>query len=441
MSRKLTTKEIKERMYELVGSDYELLSEYVNAKTKVKIKHVACGNEYEVIWNSFRRGSRCPKCAVLAIKNKLAFTNEDIVKAMYKLVGDEYTKMDENYINSQTKFKIRHNNCGFEYETVWGSFQQGVRCPKCAGNINYTNEDIVQKMYDLVGNEYTKLDNSYSNVDTKFKIKHNKCGHEYEIAWNSFQRGVRCPKCAGKYRYTDNEISELVAEMTNGEYTKLSEYKNNKTKFKIKHNTCGHEYEVIWGHFKRGSRCPKCSGLMKLTNEEIVKRIYELVGDEYTKLDDSYKNASTKFKIKHNTCGHEYKVRWNDFKQGYRCPKCNQSKGEKFIADYLTNQHISFTPQIRFSDCKYKNTLPFDFAILDSEMRVKALIEFDGEQHYKSVEIWGGEEALKEVQLRDQIKNEYCKEHNLPLLRIRFDEDIEEKLNLFLNKLKGSKRE
>lgn len=60
----------------------------------------------------------------------------------------------------------------------------------------------------------------------------------------------------------------------------------------------------------------------KLTNEDIVERMYELVGDEYTKLDDVYINNQTKFPIKHETCGHEYEVIWNAFRNGNLCPKC-----------------------------------------------------------------------------------------------------------------------
>ena len=170
----------------------------------------------------------------------------------------------------------------------------------------------------------------------------------------------------------------------------------------------------------------------KFTNEEIKQKIFELVGDEHTKLEDTYINSKTKFKMRHNTCGCEYMVRWANFQRGDRCPKCNQSKGEKFIEDYLTNKGISFATQVKFDNCRHERPLPFDFGIIDDNKRIVALIEFDGEQHYKPIEVWGGEEALQQTQLRDQIKNEYCAKNKIPLLRIRYDEDIEEKLNLFL---------
>lgn len=233
-----------------------------------------------------------------------------------------------------------------------------------------------------------------------------------------------------KKKLTTKEIKERICSIEGNKYELLSEYVNAKTKIKIKHVACGHEYEVRWGHFQSGRRCPKCTNCYRYTDSEISKLISKITNGEYTKLSE-YKNNKTKFKIKHNTCGHEYEIAWNRFQRGDRCPKCNQSKGEKFIEDYLTNQNISFATQVKFNDCRHKNTLPFDFGIVNNDKKIIALIEFDGKQHFEPVKAWGGKERLKQNQLRDKIKNDYCKEQNIPLLRIRYDEDVAEKLGLF----------
>ncbi|WP_414842350.1 DUF2726 domain-containing protein [Enterococcus saccharolyticus] len=241
-----------------------------------------------------------------------------------------------------------------------------------------------------------------------------------------------------KKKFTNEDIKQKMAELIGNEYTKLDDvYVNSYTKFLIRHNTCGNSYEVNWSNFQQGRRCPKCGKKSarekrSLTNKDIIECMYELVGNEYSKLNNIYVNNSTKFPVRHELCGHQYEVSWANFKKGHRCPKCNQSKGEKFIADYLTNQHISFTTQVRFDDCRHKNTLPFDFGIVDSDKKIIALIEYDGEQHFLPVDSWGGEETLKQTQLRDSIKNEYCKENDIPLLRIKYNEDIKERLDKFL---------
>ena len=59
--------------------------------------------------------------------------------------------------------------------------------------------------------------------------------------------------------------------------------------------------------------------------------------------------------------------------------------------------------------------LRFDFYVAN-----QYLIEFDGEQHYKSFDWFGGEEGFKDLQNRDKFKNAWCKKKNIPLIRIPY---------------------
>ena len=60
-------------------------------------------------------------------------------------------------------------------------------------------------------------------------------------------------------------------------------------------------------------------------------------------------------------------------------------------------------------------------------------IEYQGAQHFKAIDYFGGEEGLRTRQLHDQIKTNYCKNNNIPLIRIKYDENIEVKLNSFIH--------
>ena len=53
-------------------------------------------------------------------------------------------------------------------------------------------------------------------------------------------------------------------------------------------------------------------------------------------------------------------------------------------------------------------------------MDEKYLIEYDGEQHFQKNDFFGGEKAFLERQERDLIKTQWCKEHNIPLIRIPY---------------------
>lgn len=73
----------------------------------------------------------------------------------------------------------------------------------------------------------------------------------------------------------------------------------------------------------------------------------------------------------------------------------------------MEKNHISYQYQFTFNDLigKQNIKLPYDFAILDENNIPIRLIEFDGEQHYRSSEYFGGQETYKRRQELDNIKN------------------------------------
>ena len=56
-------------------------------------------------------------------------------------------------------------------------------------------------------------------------------------------------------------------------------------------------------------------------------------------------------------------------------------------------------------------------------------IEFDGKQHYEINNNFGGENEFEKIKLRDNIKTQYCINNNMNLIRIRYDECVDEKLS------------
>ncbi|WP_075810135.1 hypothetical protein [Clostridium perfringens] len=127
-------------------------------------------------------------------------------------------------------------------------------------------------------------------------------------------------------------------------------------------------------------------------------------------------------------CGH--KPNWitpRNLKQSQSCPICSESKGERTIRSYLEKNNINFEQEYRFEYCKHKRGLPFDFYISNYNL----CIEYDGEQHYKPKDFFGGEESFKITQKIDKIKNKFCINNNINLLRIPYHElgNIEEILD------------
>ena len=114
---------------------------------------------------------------------------------------------------------------------------------------------------------------------------------------------------------------------------------------------------------------------------------------------------------------------------------CLHSIGEANITAILQNNNISFQSQWSAEDLlsDKKSHLYFDFALLDENQNVIRLIEFDGEQHFQPITHWfGGEEAFSVIQRRDNLKNQYAFNHNIPLVRIPHTERDNITLDLLL---------
>jgi very-short-patch-repair endonuclease/phage FluMu protein Com len=230
-------------------------------------------------------------------------------------------------------------------------------------------------------------------------------------------------KIAGiKKTKTTEEFKQEVFDLVGNEYSVLEPYIKGNIKIKMKHNKCGNEYYVRPNSFLGGNRCPKCKDLNRTkTDEQFKKEVFDLVGEEYSVLGE-YEGANKKIKMRHNKCGYEWEVKPANFLQGSRCPYCKASKGEEKIAKYLTKFGIKFETQKTFKDLKDKILLRFDFYIPNKNL----LIEYDGIQHFEPVDFGGinNEEIVKEnfknQQIRDKMKNEYCKENGIKLLRIKY---------------------
>ena len=98
---------------------------------------------------------------------------------------------------------------------------------------------------------------------------------------------------------------------------------------------------------------------------------------------------------------------------------CNNSIGELNIHKILNENNIFYQSQYSNTELKTDKNgyLRFDFAILDEDDIVIRLIEFDGTQHIEQDNYFGN---FEDIQYRDNLKNEYAKKHNIPLVRIPY---------------------
>jgi len=311
-----------------------------------------------------------------------------------------------------------------------------------------THEEFVQQVYNLVGNEYEVI-GKYINTARRIKMKHNICNNIFEVIPNNFLKSKypsRCPICKAeidrkRQMKTIETFKKEVYILTGNEYEVMGEYKGAHKKIAMRHCKCNTIWDITPNDFiTKSARCPKCAPQaigkkLRKTHETFLKDVFEKVGTEYTVMGRYIKNT-TKIKMKHNKCGTEWEVTPKRFLYfNSRCPKCDESHGERIVTEYLQHNNIQFKRQFRIKGCVNKKQLPFDFAIFNKN-KLTALIEYDGQQHKEAVAHFGGIKTLKRTQHNDAIKTNYCLAHNIPLIRIPCTvKNIEKYLDNELKKL------
>lgn len=203
---------------------------------------------------------------------------------------------------------------------------------------------------------------------------------------------------------------------------------------------CGEERDVAAGHLRRKESLSCGCVRDKATSE---RTLIDLVGKRFGLLTiTSRSNKKVTGDVYWNykcDCGRTGEALGHNLRRGsaISCGCLNLSHGEYFITNILNNNSIDYIyNRAYFKDLKTEdgNLLRYDFILLKNNIPYR-IIEFDGIQHSKSVDLFGGEETFKRTQKNDSIKNQYAFSHNIPLVRIPYTE----KNNITLEMLMGDK--
>ena len=203
--------------------------------------------------------------------------------------------------------------------------------------------------------------------------------------------------------------------------------KSNKTYWKCQCD-CGNEVYVYSAHLQSG-HTKSCGCLKKEYAKEHMSKIStnnfkDLTGQTFGYLKilektDKRINGSVVWKCECQKCGSICFGDQHSIQRGHKIScGCLTSKGEAKIQRILTENNISFKKQQTFETCRFSDTNAkafFDFYVDNSY-----LIEYDGDIHFNSTRGWNTEENFLKIQQRDAFKNNWCKEHNIPLIRIPY---------------------
>jgi hypothetical protein len=326
------------------------------------------------------------------------------------------------YKNNYTKIEIKCLIHGLFFQMPTDHLG-GHGCPICGGTEQSTTNQFIEKAQKVHGNKYDYSNVVYLNAFSKVEIKCPLHGIFLQKP-NSHLNGCRCPYCFGTPKLTTSQFIEKAQKVHGNKYDYSNVvYLSTHEKVKIICKIHGEFSQTPASHLQ-GTGCNVCSRNKRYTINSFINESNIIHNKKYDySFITEYKDNKSKVCIKCPKHG-KFLQRPDGHLLGQGCPHCNSSYGEIKILNFLKNNNIEFISQKTFVDCinpKSNTKLKFDFYLPNQNI----LIEYDGEQHYKMGALIKGkhlttEHEFKEIQFRDKLRNEYSKNNNIKLLRIKY---------------------
>lgn len=433
MSKRLTTEEFISRAKEVHGDKYD----YSETAYTALQKNVLIGCKKHGLFEQraavHLRGSGCPKCANERNGDRCRHTTEDFVAKAIAVHGNKFDYSETVYINAKTPLKIYCREHGYSWQLP-NNHLNSYGCERCAAQhvrdlFTKTKEEFIKKAVSVHGDRYGYDKVEYVNCETPVTIHCDKHG-DFQQRPSNHLYGHGCPQCwkeemSAKMRMTTEEFIEKAKQVHGDSYDySYVKYLSSDYKVTIKCNKHGLFEQDPTNHLM-GQGCPECwaerrRGVLAYSTEDFIKKAREVHGDLYDYSQAIYNGCFENVYIKCDKHGGFWQRAGNHlFGQG--CPHCKRSFGEEKVESFLKDNEVRFVIQYAI---KNENLLCFnerflvDFYLPD----YNTFIEFNGEQHYKPVKWFGGEEKFKQQQERDYALRQYCKENNIKLIEIPYTE-------------------
>lgn len=274
---------------------------------------------------------------------------------------------------------------------------------------------------DLTGMRFgnlTVIKEAPSNSQTKWECLCD-CGNTTVVFANNLLKGNHTTSCGCKKfsRYDEDLVGMVFNRLTVLEKSDKVCATGSMWKCQCE---CGNIVTVSRNHLVTGHT--NSCGCFRDDQTSLANSAKIPVGTRFGKLTvikEAYKmNLQTYWECKCD-CGNTTYVPTAHLNNGHtQSCGCLSSQGELKISIIFNERNINFTTQQSFDSCRYENSERpprFDFYVNNSY-----LIEYDGQQHFYPVDYFGGDEQFIIQQQRDEYKNQWCKNNNIPLIRIPY---------------------
>lgn len=269
-----TTEKFIEKAKKVHGNKYDYSKvNYVNNHTKVCIICPEHGEFWQTPFDHIIQKHGCSKCS-----NNIKYSTEEFVAMAKSKHGERYSYEKVIYNGMHEKLCIICPEHG-EFWQEAATHLRGCGCPICGGKIRYTTEEFIKRSKEIFGDKYDYSLTNFISTKSKVLIRclcKNSLGEEHGIfsvtPEKHLLRHQGCPKCIGKYKTTEEFISEAnIIHNNRYDYSK-TEYYGGKSKVCIICPEHGEFWQEATAHLG-GEGCPKC-GIHKSNCEE---EIYNLL--------------------------------------------------------------------------------------------------------------------------------------------------------------------
>lgn len=282
--------------------------------------------------------------------------------------------------------------------------------------LTYMRKNDFNELKKKINSEYNLEKFVYKDVHSKSTAICSLHG-EFETSIARLRKGHKCRKCTFERKIVNNdEFIQKCQKLWNNTYSyEKTIWTSSRCEVIITCPKHGDFTQFASNHLK-GYGCAKCS--MQTRMNKFLEKANQIHNSRYDYSNSSYVNNKVEIEIicpKHGN----FLQRPDNHLQGNGCPNCSLSKGESKIIEILEIYKIKYTTQKVFENCKAKYKLRFDIWLPE----YNTCIEYDGEQHYKPIKFFGGKKSLKKNKQYDNIKNLFCINNNINLIRISYKQE------------------
>ena len=293
-----------------------------------------------------------------------------------------------------------------------------------------------EKVNSLFGSNTYTLVSEYSGASENIQVTHSKCGNTFSVIANDFTKTAKykrfletCPKCRHSRALSEEDAYKRIDNLSKSRMKLLTYAGSTHAVSTLQCNICEYTTEISLHTFTsniQGYKCPdkswgcaRCSGKKQKTTEEFSKEIDEIFKGSIV-LVGKYVNVATHVSLKCSKCKGTWSTTPSSILRGSQCPICLRSYRDstelRKIVSIFNSLNIEFEREVTFEGLRHKMQLYFDFCIEKDGNYF--IIEFDGQQHFRG---WQGcSENLTKNQIRDKIKDDFCRDYNIPLLRLNY---------------------